>query len=225
MSPRRADPQLPLAIVEAAATLLVEGGPAALTARRLSAAVGRSTMAVYSHFHGMDDVVRAMVHEGFDRLYRRLSQVAVTADPVADIVALGYAYRRNATEFPDLYRVMFGTSSLAGFALSDEDRQAGRYTLRFLIDAVDRATAAGRFAPGDAEQVAQQLWIALHGLVVLELGGYLIAPFDAETCHQGQIQALLAALGDEPESVRASVDCGRNRHLAGAAAGAAPATA
>ncbi|HEY0806715.1 MAG TPA: helix-turn-helix domain-containing protein, partial [Pseudonocardiaceae bacterium] len=88
MSPRRADPEISNALVDAAARLLAEEGPAALSTRRLAAAVGTSTMAVYTHFGGMDDLVRAMVREGFARLHERMARVRATDDPVADVITL-----------------------------------------------------------------------------------------------------------------------------------------
>src|ERR1700738_4078203 len=98
VSPRQADPELRAHLIEAAARLLAEEGPLALSTRRLAAAVGSSTTAVYTHFGGMDDLVRAMVHEGFGRLSERMNALGPTEDPVADVVALGMAYRENAQE-------------------------------------------------------------------------------------------------------------------------------
>lgn len=200
---------MPAALLDAAATLLAEGGPAALTTRRLATAVGTSTTAVYTHFGGMDDLVRALVREGFKRLHRTLGRVAITDDAVFDVIALGYAYRHNAMSYPHLYAVMFGASALAGFALADEDRQHGRYTLKFVVDAARRAMGQGRFRPDDAELVGQQLWIATHGLVTLELGGYLVEPYDAETVYQNQLCALLVGCGDEPAAARESMALAR----------------
>jgi AcrR family transcriptional regulator len=214
MSPRRANPQMPTALLEAAARLLAEAGPAALSARRLAAAVGTSTMAVYTYFGGMDDVVRAMVHEGFARLHRRLTLVGVTIDPVADTAALGCAYRDSALDAPHLYAVMFGGSSLGGFSLSDYDRQHGRYTLEILVDAVGRAMEVGRFSPADSRLVAHQMWIAVHGLVTLELGGYLADPYSAELCFDAQLTGLMLGAGDDIESARSSCARARKRHTA-----------
>ncbi len=52
-------------LLEAAALLLDEEGPDALTARRLAAAANTSTMAVYTHFGGMPALVKEIVVEGF----------------------------------------------------------------------------------------------------------------------------------------------------------------
>jgi AcrR family transcriptional regulator len=211
VSPRPADPELPANLIETAARLLAEEGPHALSTRRLAAEVGTSTMAVYTYFGGMDDLVRAMVREGFTRLDDRMMAVAETDDPASDVAALGLAYRRNATEHRHLYSVMFGGSSLAGFRLTDEDRQHGRYTLETLVKTVARCMATGRFRTGDAELVAHQMWIAVHGLVTLELGGYLIEPYDADACFDAQLCGLLIGAGDEASAATRSVAASRTR--------------
>jgi AcrR family transcriptional regulator len=212
VSPRQADPNLSTNLIEAAAKLLAEEGPKALSTRRLAAAVGTSTMAVYTQFGGKDDLVRAMVREGFQLLNRRMTEVRASTDPVADVVTLGLAYRRNAREHLHLYSVMFGGSSLGGFALTDEDRQHGRYTLEILVRAVTRCIEADRFHPTDPELTAHQLWIALHGLVTLETGGYLIAPYDADTCFDAQVHATLISAGDDPAAATASISHAHQRH-------------
>jgi AcrR family transcriptional regulator len=211
VSPRQADAELAGNLIETAARLLAEEGPHALTTRRLAAEVGTSTTAVYTYFGGMDDLVRAMVHKGFKMLSDRLGTVAETEDPVSDVAALGIAYRRNAAEHRHLYGVMFGGSSLAGFKLTDDDRLNGRYTLDILVKAVARCIAAGRFRAGEAELVAHQMWIALHGLVTLELGGYLIWPYDADACFDAQVWGLLIAAGDEGEAAARSLAASRSR--------------
>lgn len=211
VSPRQADAELAENLIETAARLLAEDGPRALTTRRLAAEVGTSTTAVYTYYGGMDDLVRAMVHKGFSMLNERMSTVTETDDPVADVAALGIAYRRNALEHRHLYGVMFGGSSLAGFRLTDDDRLHGRYTLDILVKAVARCMAAGRFRGGAAGLVAHQMWIALHGLVTLELGGYLIEPYDADTCFDAQAYSLMIGAGDDAATAARSVATSRSR--------------
>src|SRR2546429_7677001 len=128
VSPRRADPDLGANLLQAAARLLAEQGPSALTTRRLAAAVGTSTMAVYTRFSGMDDLVRALVHEGFRHLAERMRAVGASADPVADVAELGIAYRENALEHSHLYAVMFGGATLVGFPPPGEGRRPRPHT-------------------------------------------------------------------------------------------------
>ena len=69
-------------LLEVAAHMVREQGAPALSARKLAAAAGTSTMAVYTHFGGMPGLVRAMVAEGFRRLFERVAAVPVTDDPL-----------------------------------------------------------------------------------------------------------------------------------------------
>jgi AcrR family transcriptional regulator len=162
-------------LVEAAAELLAGEGPAALSTRRLAREVGTSTMAVYTHFGGLPELVRAVVREGFSRLGQHLDAVPETDDPLADLAALGEAYRANALANPHLYAVMFGSASLGGYRLHDDELDEGRYTFDVLVAATKRTIDAGIFRTGDPQDVAAQLWAATHGFVMLELAGY----FDA----------------------------------------------
>ncbi|WP_034485920.1 TetR/AcrR family transcriptional regulator [Actinomadura oligospora] len=211
MSPRRADPSVRPALVDVGARLLAEEGPKALSARRVASEVGCSTMAVYTHFGGMSGLVREMVHVGFTRLKDCLGRVADTGDPVADTALLGRAYRHNGLENPHLYAVMFGASSLASFSLSENDRQHGRYTLAGVARCAERCIGAGRFQDDDPMLVANQMWIAVHGMVALELGGYLVEPYDADQCFETQLTGLMISAGDDREAAERSVRVSRER--------------
>jgi AcrR family transcriptional regulator len=194
-----------LALVDIAARLLHVEGPQSLTTRRLAAEAGSSTMAVYTHFGGMSGLVREIVHEGFARLQRHLTAVEQTEDPVADMALLGRAYRYNAVANAHIYSVMFGGSSLAGFSLTEEDRQYGRYTLANVVDCARRCTQVGRFRPDDAELIANRMWIATHGLVTLELGEYLTDPCDADRCLEAQLVDMMVGAGDDLQAAASSV--------------------
>src|SRR2546430_15633515 len=95
MSPRRTDPTMRPALLEVAARLLAEEGPAALSTQRIAADAGSSTMAVYTYFGGMSGLVREIVHAGFARLEENLNRVHDTDDPVADMAMLGRSEERS----------------------------------------------------------------------------------------------------------------------------------
>lgn len=212
MPGRKLDPRVRARLIEAAVRLLAEEGPQALSARRIATEIASSTMPVYTHFGGMSGLVREMVYEGFAHLERSLTRVPESEDPVADMAAFGRAYRDSALANPQLYAVMFGGSSLATFELSEEDRQHGRYTLTHVVKCARRCLAAGRFRANNAELVAHQMWSAAHGLVTLELGGYLIPPYDAETCFEAQLVGLMVGAGDTYPAAVESVE--RSRRMA-----------
>jgi AcrR family transcriptional regulator len=168
-------------LVEVAAHLVRDQGPSALSARKLAAATGTSTMAVYTHFGGMPGLVRAMVAEGFERLFSRVAEVPVTDDPLADLRGAAAAYRAHALADPDLYAVMFGAATLGEYRLHQDDRALGLDAFAQIVGFMERGMAAGVLREGDPAAVAAQWWTALHGFVMLELSRFIDIVEDAET--------------------------------------------
>lgn len=159
-------------LIEAAARVLAEEGPGAVTARRMATEIGASTMAVYTHVGSMEELLTAVHTEGFVRFHRRLSAVRGTDDPSAYLHGLGLAYRRFARAEPHLYGAMFGRS-LADASLTPEQAEQALSTFEILRGAVARAIDAGVLG-GEATAVAQQIWAAVHGFVSLELAGMVL---------------------------------------------------
>ncbi|WP_207931059.1 TetR/AcrR family transcriptional regulator [Streptomyces sp. 8K308] len=163
---------VPTRLLSAAARLLSEEGPAALTTRRLAREVGTSTMAVYTHFGSLPDLVRAVIHEGFQRVADRLRALPTTDDPVADLFEKCRVTLEYARAEPHHFTVMFSGSPLAGFQMSEEDLRIGSHALRIARDAIERCIVAGRFRPAEPWLVTRHLWCQMHGLIQLERAGY-----------------------------------------------------
>ena len=199
MSPRTADPALRTALVETAARLIAEQGAAGLTLRRLAREVGTSTMVVYTHFGGMDELRQEVRREGFSRLAEHLDAVVPSRDPVFDLGLLGWAYCRNALTNPNLYRVMFMEVTEPGGPVIGYD------TFETLVKAVDRAAQAGRFTPGNEVERARQVWALSHGTLALHLANLLTVEDVLETLWQGAVN-LFVGFGDEPRATRRSME-------------------
>jgi AcrR family transcriptional regulator len=182
-------------LIEVAADILSEDGPAALSARRLARDAGTSTMAVYTHFGGMPALVRAVVAEGFARLYARVAEVEQTDDPLMDLIASSAAYRAHALADPHLFSVMFGSASLGQYRLTTEELEVGLAAFDQLAAIVARVMAAGAIRQGDPRAVAGQFWAALHGYVMIEISGLSHVVEDPEVeILQPLLANLLAAL-------------------------------
>lgn len=196
---RTKDPAVATLLIERAAHMLAVREP--VTLRSLVAGTGVSTMAVYTHFGGMDGLWEALRQEGFTRLAARFEAMATSADPVRDLAALVAAYAGNALDHPELYRVMFDAT------VDLEDLGAADATLERLVQAARRAQEAGRFR-GDLDplDLAVQAWAVVHGLVSLVAGGPL--PRQALAHAVPVLSALFAAAGDHRDTARASVEQG-----------------
>jgi AcrR family transcriptional regulator len=158
-------------MVGAAMTVLTAEGASAVTSRRLAAETGVSTMAVYTHFGGMDGVWHAVIDQGCRRLVDGFDAVGASRDAVADLAAYGSVYLTRAVSDPELYRAMFADPRLSQHTdvLADE-------ALARLVDAVGRCVASSRFDPLNrtaVEECAYQLWLLWHGAVSLGLVGML----------------------------------------------------
>jgi AcrR family transcriptional regulator len=159
-------------LIEEAARILGEEGPSALSARRLAAGAGTSTMAVYTHFGAMGAVVDAVATEGFRRLIAHVDAVGRSDDTIEDLRRSAAAYRENALENRHLFGVMFGTISTRGLDGQGPDPDVARAAFDQIASLIERAMDAGALLPGDPREVAAQFWSALHGFVILEVSGH-----------------------------------------------------
>jgi Transcriptional regulator len=160
------------AILDAATRLLVAEGVGSLTVRRIAAEVGCSTKVIYTMFGGKEGLMEALWLEGFARFGRRLEAVPANPDPIAYLEDLALAYREYALAEPDYYRVMF-QRVVPGFEPGGEAVEFAKRTLGYAVRGVAAAMAAGRIAEGDPAEVADVVWMALHGAVSLELARML----------------------------------------------------
>ena len=202
----------------AAVATLDEEGPDALQTRKIAGAAGTSTMAVYTHFGGMPALIAAVAEEGL-RQFDAAMTMPPTADPVADLMATGIAYRRYAIERPHMYRLMFGSTSAHGInapaadvlTLTVAEINDHYPSFAHVVRGVHRCMLAGRITAGSASDdatvvaVAAQFWASIHGFVMLELAGYYGAQGSAVVPVLAALTTnLLISLGDSPERVHES---------------------
>ena len=174
--PRIHDEDVRIELIEAAARVLADEGPHALSTRRIAREVGTSTTAIYSLFGSKEQVVRAVYLEGFRRLADRQNAMARTDDPVADLRALGLVYFDNGLANPHLYDVMFHRP-LREFTPEPDDVAFALSTLGDVVELAQRAIDAGTFV-GQAEMIATEVWAVVHGVTSLVISE-MLDPVDA----------------------------------------------
>ncbi|MFP3713606.1 TetR-like C-terminal domain-containing protein [Puerhibacterium sp. TATVAM-FAB25] len=216
--PRVHDDTLRSRLLEVASEAIAAAGEGAVTVRGVAAAAGTSASAVYALFGSREALVGAVSAEGFRRFGHRLAAVPRTADPRADLLALGLAYRDSALAGPHFYRVMFERAVAPAGQTGPATEHA---TFRVLRDAVARVLAAaghdgGTGADGPAvgpsggpadgavhgavhgaldaraHDAALALWGLVHGLVSLELAG--LTPGD-DAARAARYEAALRGAG------------------------------
>lgn len=212
MSPRQPDPAVRARLLDAATRRLADGGPEAVSARRVASDAATSTMAVYTHFGSMDDLLAEVWREGFRRFGAALERPGRTDDPVADWMAQGWGYRQFALGEPHLYTVMF-REGLAGVRRGTaEDQALALGTFLSLLGRIEACVAAGRWVLDDVPLAGEVVWAAVHGLTVLELSGYHgPAGRDPSAAYAESMLRLSIGFGDHPDAARRSLRRARRR--------------
>lgn len=160
-------------LIQAGLALLQRDGPEALRARKVSAEIGASTMAVYTHFGGMDGLLEAIVAASFERFGAALAAAPTTADPITDLLVMGYSYREFALASPHRYRLMFGLASPLLFHVPTADMPVAAATFDQLMTAVQRIIDTGEVRADNVIDLAGRVWSMIHGVVLLEIVGAL----------------------------------------------------
>lgn len=161
----RADARL--AILAAARELAREDGWDALTMRRLAKRIDYSANFAYRYFSGREDILLALVRDGFARLHATMADAAARQrqqsqeeDGAAGAVRrAGHAYLDFALAEPDLYQVMYG---LGGVHVPTADTYAEGQAVGDLLTGL--LTDVG---DPDAAAHVLRLWATAHGLLAL----------------------------------------------------------
>lgn len=148
-------------ILAAARELAEAEGWDAVTTRRLADLINYSQPVLYSHFTGKADIMAAVATRGFEGLATRLTKEAASVAGAPDVLRnVCAAYLDFARSRPVVYEAMFVLPTKIKFA-SEETPPALRGAFAAFVNALgpDRQ---------DSVFLAEVLWSALHGLVVLE---------------------------------------------------------
>jgi AcrR family transcriptional regulator len=166
-------------IMDAARDLLLEQGLAGLSMRAIAERIEYSPATIYIYFRDKDELIRAVVQTGFERLgvviAAELRAVGETADASAQYSALGRAYARFALENPSYFRVMFELPSTAELTCAQpaEPGQMDGRAFDAAVALVARAVEEGSFDIVDPRRTTIIGWGVMHGLTSLYLAGHL----------------------------------------------------
>lgn len=177
-------------LLDAAEQILGEGGPGALTVRKVATCAGVAPMGIYNRFDGKQGLLEALFIRGFQRL-RDMVAAANGPDAMHRLRAGCLAYREFAVTHPQQYALMFNHMS------EIEPSEAAQLEAFASFDQLTQNVASARqlrdLGRGTDVEVAQQIWSALHGAVSLELSGMTFTE-DAARSYAQMLDALLAGL-------------------------------
>jgi AcrR family transcriptional regulator len=168
-SPRGKGEQLREEILAAAERMLIEtNDQSALSIRAIAAAVGVTPPSIYLHFADRNDLLFEVCERHSQKLEQAMADAAVgVTDPWERIRLRGYAYLRWGLDNPEHYRILM---------MSRPDATPERFSDERLADTAGLVPVAGDIVEalrsestdlGDPLEVAQALWMMVHGMVSL----------------------------------------------------------
>ncbi len=157
-------------LVAAAARLLDEGGPEAVTLRAVAQAVGVSHNAPYRHFEAKRALLTAVARAGFRELGSAFARASETAaSPLAALKLVVCLYFDFARRHPARYKLLFSDPDVGreGGELETEALRA----FGVVAGLVGAAQRSGELRAGRPAEFTALLYGAVHGLADLELSG------------------------------------------------------
>ena len=162
-------------IMAVTADLLVEKGYEGFALREVARRAGFSAGNIYLYFQNKEDLLYAVIEDGFRRFRAGLAEAAAAhRDPMERIAAMGRQYVSFGLKNAALYDVMFLKCPDYLFV---ERPVPGLDTLTMLQEAIREGTRAGVIRRGTIESMADAVWAMVHGIVLLSLASPL---FDSE---------------------------------------------
>lgn len=195
------------AILEAARKIISQKGVDALSIRAIADAIDYSPAGLYEYFAGKDEIIVAVIEQGFERFTRALESVD-TALPTRDYLReFGLAYINFAVRNPDFFLLMFTTAPLSDFYYTNDERPhdaAGAAALlqkepsfAVLYRAIERAVADGFYHPQPAFgifEMALTAWSHVHGIAMLRVTAFRELPVDFTAIDRSALNVLFQGL-------------------------------
>ncbi|MDP3340213.1 TetR/AcrR family transcriptional regulator [Frigidibacter sp.] len=158
-----------------AAIEILREDPEGLSLAVLARRVGCSAPALYAHFEGKDDLLdqtrAAACAEMMEAKRQRFA--GFDGDPCARLRAGGRDYVIFARDNPALYRLIFAPRH----ALAEQpDISFSDAVIAPLVAGVRAAQPSGFAAGAEASEVAQMMWFAVHGAIMMALDRQLPGP-------------------------------------------------
>jgi len=202
------------ALVQTALEMLDQEGLEAITLRELATRLGTSRSAIYRHFKGKNDLMRAVILEGFMKLDQVIAPHFERSDtPLLErFHAMGVSYTHFATANPNLYRLLFGGAMSQEREEVCQDERPDLHKLlnnnadesiihsdpddafHRLVKIIIEAQQQELFKVGDPVLFATTTWSLLHGLSMLAIDGHLSVVGNIDAIYETNYKMLLEGI-------------------------------
>lgn len=156
-------------ILAAARDMFVRNGYESVSMRKIGERVRVAPGTIYHYFEDKDAILAAICEETFARLDKRMEAlVNDRSDPLERLRRGGRMYIQFGLDHPQHYFLTFALSNVP--PKRDSVLEAGRRSFDNLRACVRACVEADMTRTTDVEELAQSLWAAVHGAVMLMIG-------------------------------------------------------
>lgn len=163
------------ALIEEALLMVELNGVESITLRELTKKLGASRSAIYRHYSSKDELIKAVIRAGFDKLDAIIEPVTTKDEAIINrFREVGEAYLDFALSNPNIYRMIFGheveQQREESCDITDEESAKGFHTLIALLLEGQEAKV---FKVQDPMLQATYIWSNMHGLANLCIDGHI----------------------------------------------------
>lgn len=176
-------------VVQAAAEILKEEGPEALSLSGLAGRLGVKPPSLYNHIEGLEDLQYALAALNARMLADRLAEAAIGSSGPELLTRVAQTYRAYIKEFPGLYLSTLQLSNPQG-AAGEAIRRDSERSVQIAAAAVSSFGLQGQ----DAIHAVRALRSAIHGFATLEIAGGFGLPLDCDESFRRLIDLLIQGL-------------------------------
>jgi AcrR family transcriptional regulator len=181
-------------ILEAAMQIVTQHGFEALSMREIAERIDYSPSGLYEYFSSKEEIIDALVDEGFVLLTARLKQGIHGGTALSRLQEAGTVYMHFALQEPQLYMMMFNHRPPAPCPLTEvEQNTAYAQLVQILQDGLRSGEFYSACGAG-WEELAYACWSLLHGLSMLRLTVMSQVTDDIDGLHERAFQVFVAQL-------------------------------
>ncbi|MEM7272074.1 MAG: TetR/AcrR family transcriptional regulator [Actinomycetota bacterium] len=185
-------------LLDVAQALYEQDGADAMSFRAIASLAGCSHTKAYSYFTSKADIIDALRVRAYEWVLSTLSTAAALHDdPMCALRGLAEAYIREGVARPRMYELLY---TATGEADEEDPRlmEAKTAALGVCADVIDAAaTEAGVEFVVDPLTAAHIFWAGAHGVVDLELGGFLVVGRSLDDLLPVALSTLISGLTKE----------------------------
>ena len=184
-------------ILQVSRKLLLEKGFDRMSMRKIAGSVGCSATSIYLYFKNKDDLLHALIEEGFEMLYQNLIQVLERdpeSNPDARIECLCREFIRFGMENPEYYEIMFQLHPKHMRRYPVEKYRRARRNIDLIMHSLEQGHKQQLFYIPNARLVSNVILSTLHGGISLMNAGRIDVKVDRESYVETIIQSVLAGI-------------------------------